>query len=44
MYCKLIDILLLIKVVPKDADTMEALRKAFAKHVLFSHLDDKERK
>lgn len=31
------------KVVPKDEDTMASLRKAFAKHVLFAHLDDTER-
>ena len=31
------------KVVPKDYKTMEALAKAIAKNVLFSHLDDNER-
>ena len=31
------------KVVPKDYKTMEALSKAIAKNVLFSHLDDSER-
>jgi len=31
------------KVVPKDDKTMEALSKAFAKNVLFSHLDETER-
>lgn len=31
------------KVVPKDYKTMEALAKAIAKNVLFSHLDENER-
>lgn len=31
------------KVVPKDFKTMDALAKAIAKNVLFSHLDDNER-
>ncbi|CAG0899643.1 unnamed protein product [Darwinula stevensoni] len=31
------------KVVPKDYKTMEALSRAIAKNVLFSHLDDNER-
>ncbi len=30
------------QVVPKDAKTMEALKKAISKNVLFSHLDDNE--
>jgi hypothetical protein len=31
------------KVVPKDFKTMDALAKAIAKNVLFSHLDENER-
>ncbi|CAN0284853.1 cAMP-dependent protein kinase type I-beta regulatory subunit-like [Lethenteron reissneri] len=31
------------KVIPKDYKTMQALSKAIAKNVLFSHLDDNER-
>lgn len=31
------------KVVPKDYKTMEALAKAIARNVLFSHLDENER-
>ena len=31
------------QVVPKDYKTMEALSKAIAKNVLFSHLDENER-
>lgn len=32
------------KVIPKDYKTMAALAKAIEKNVLFSHLDDNERR
>lgn len=35
---------LLSKVIPKDYKTMAALAKAIEKNVLFSHLDDNERR
>lgn len=35
---------LLLKVIPKDYKTMAALAKAIEKNVLFSHLDDNERR
>lgn len=34
----------LCKVIPKDYKTMAALAKAIEKNVLFSHLDDNERR
>lgn len=36
--------LLVLKVIPKDYKTMAALAKAIEKNVLFSHLDDNERR
>lgn len=36
--------LLFCKVIPKDYKTMAALAKAIEKNVLFSHLDDNERR
>lgn len=33
-----------LQVVPKDYKTMAALSKAIGKNVLFSHLDDNERR
>lgn len=33
-----------VKVIPKDYKTMAALAKAIEKNVLFSHLDDNERR
>ena len=35
---------LAFKVIPKDYKTMAALAKAIEKNVLFSHLDDNERR
>lgn len=36
--------ILFYKVIPKDYKTMAALAKAIEKNVLFSHLDDNERR
>ena len=36
--------LLHLKVIPKDYKTMAALSKSIAKNVLFSHLDENERR
>lgn len=36
--------LFFLKVIPKDYKTMAALAKAIEKNVLFSHLDDNERR
>lgn len=36
--------LIFLKVIPKDYKTMAALAKAIEKNVLFSHLDDNERR
>lgn len=33
-----------LQVVPKDYKTMAALSKAISRNVLFSHLDDNERR
>ena len=33
-----------IQVIPKDYKTMAALQKAIKKNILFSHLDEDERK
>jgi len=36
--------LMLVQVIPKDYKTMGALQKAIKRNILFSHLDEDERK
>lgn len=44
MTCFIVFTFVLKQVVPKDYKTMAALSKAIKKNVLFSHLDDNERR
>lgn len=44
VYEELRDVSVVFKVIPKDYKTMAALAKAIEKNVLFSHLDDNERR
>ena len=40
----LLDLLLLLQVIPKDYKTTAALQRAISNNILFSHLDDDERR